>query len=127
MHVLCRFHEAVREDGLMLDLEVIRPRPVVEVDGTAVCAIEGEAILGPAEAAAATIDEMVAAGLLVEDAVDDHDVLKHYSTGAELVEDFTTKERNVPEEAIPLLERIDRACVVRERCRLRRLRVTRAP
>ena len=125
MHVLRRFREAVVPDGLMVDLQVIRPDPVVEVDGVAVCEIGGGPLFATADPAAAAMDAMVSAGLLVEEAVDDHDVRKHYATGAELVAEFAPKERKLPPEAIPLLERVDRDCVVRERCRLRRLRVRR--
>ncbi|SRR6266516_1780913 len=125
VHVLRRFREAVVPDGLMVDLQVIRPDPVVEVDGVAVCEIDGGPLFATADPAAAAVDAMVSAGLLVEEAVDDHDVRKHYATGAELVAEFAPKERKLPPEAIPLLERVDRDCVVRERCRLRRLRVRR--
>src|SRR5919106_40194 len=102
VHVLRRFREALVPAGVMLDLQVIRPDPVVEVGGAPVCEIDGS--------------------LLVEEAVDDHDVLKHYSSGAELVEDLASKPRKLPPEAVPVLERLERPCVVRERCRLRRLR-----
>src|ERR671936_2950640 len=123
VHVLRRFREALVPEGLMLDLQVIRPHPVVEVDGAEVCSIDGSPLFASADPAAAAVDEMVRARVLVEEAVDDHDVRKHYATGALVVEDFATKERTIPPEAIPLLEQIDHECVVRERCRLRRLRV----
>src|ERR671936_1655122 len=115
VHVLRRFHELLGAGGVMLDLQVIRPDPVVEVGGTVVCEIDGEPLLAAADAAAAEVDALVASGLLAEEAVDDHDVCKHYGTGAELVEDFAGKQRKIPEDAIPLLVRIERECVVRER------------
>lgn len=122
MHVLRRFREALVPGGIVLDLQVVPPDPVVEVDGEAVCAIDGRCLLDAAAAAAAAVDAMVEAGLLVEEAVDDHDVLTRYATGAELVEDFVDRKRSVPSEAVPLLVAVDRECVIRERCRLRRLR-----
>jgi hypothetical protein len=122
-HVLRRFREALVPEGLMLDLQVIRPHPLVEVGGVAVCEVDGSRLFATADAAAAAVDAMLDAGLLIEEAVDDHDVLKHYATGAELVEDFAPKMRKLSAEAIALLEPVDRECVVRERCRLRRLRV----
>jgi hypothetical protein len=94
----------------------------VEADGRFVCEIEGSTLLDRAELAQAAIDCLVADGLLEVEAVDDHDVLKHFATGAALVDDFAPKERSVPPEAIPALRAIERDCVVRERCRLRRLR-----
>jgi hypothetical protein len=41
VHVLRRFREVLLPDGLMLDLQVIRPHPVVEVDGAVACEIDG--------------------------------------------------------------------------------------
>jgi hypothetical protein len=123
VHVLSRFRAALVPEGLLLDLQVIRPDPVVEVDGAVVCEIDGSALFVTADAAAAAVDAMVDAGMLVEEAVDDHDVLKHYATGPELVEDFEPRNRKLPAVAIPLLRATDQECVVRERCRLRRLRV----
>ena len=55
--------------------------------------------------------------------MDDHDVRKHYSDGADLVEDVAESKRRFPEEVVPMLKRIEKPLVVRERCRLRRLRV----
>lgn len=121
VHVLRRFREALVPGGIVLDLQVIRPDPRVEVDGAAVCEIDGSPLLELADAAAGEVDRMVAEGLLVEHAVDDHDVLKHYASGRELVEEWEPKERTLPPEAIPLLLRVERPCAVRERCRLRRL------
>ena len=64
--------------------------------------------------------------MLEEEAVDDHDVVEHYATGAELVEDWQPKKRKLPVEAVQHLRTIERECLVRESCRLRRLRVTSA-
>jgi hypothetical protein len=129
VHVLRRFQELLVPGGLILDLQVIRPHPVVELEGRVLCTIDGSPTLTRADAAAAAVDDMVAAGVLIADAIDDHDVLRHYASGASLVEDFATKERELPADAIPALERIDQPLVVRERCRLRRLRTAlgRAP
>ena len=71
------------------------------------------------------MDAFVAQGRLLEEAVDDHDVRKHYGSGAELVDDFAGKQRKLPAAALPELRSLDGACAVRERCRLRRLRVVR--
>jgi hypothetical protein len=114
---------AARPGGLILDLQVIRPDPVVEVDGRVVCEIDGEPLFTTADAATAAVDVLIAAGRLDEEASDDHDVRKHYATGAALVDDFADKQRKLPETAVPDLLALARPCVVRERCRLRRLRV----
>ena len=126
VHVLRRFREALVPDGLMLDLQVIRPHPVVEVDGRIVCVADGSPLFAGADAATAGVDLLLEEGLLAEEAVDDCDVLEHYATGRELVDDWAPKKRARPEASIPHLLTIDRTCVVRERCRLRRLRSTAA-
>jgi hypothetical protein len=124
VHVLRNMIGAVRPGGLVLDLQVVRPGPRVEVEGSVVCEIDGEPLFRLADAAAAAVDGAIAAGTLVEEAADEHDVRKHYRSGADLVADFAGKERKVPLDAVPILRVEMRPCIVRERCRLRRLRVT---
>jgi hypothetical protein len=123
VHVLRRFREALLPAGAMLDLQAIPPQPVVESEGTILCEVDGSSLLDAAAAAAAAVDAFVRDGLLVEEAVDDHDVRRHYPSGAALVEDLEPKPRNVPPAAVPLLLRHDGPVALRERCRLRRLRV----
>jgi hypothetical protein len=119
--------QAVKPGGAVFDLQVIRPNPVVETDGRVVCDIDGEPLFLTADAATAAVDALVRAGRLVEQAVDDHDVRKHYAGGAELVADLAGKQRRLrPEDALAL-RRLDDPCSVRERCRLRRLGVQPAP
>ena len=122
MHVLRRLREALVPEGIVLDLQVIRPHPLVEVDGTVLCEIDGSSLFVGADAARAAIDLLIAEHLLEEGAVDDHDVRKHYANGAALVADFETSTRKIPVDAIPRLQAVERECVVRERCRVRRLR-----
>lgn|SRR5512134_143030 len=123
VHVLRRFREVLDPGGLMLDLQVIRPNPVVEVGGEEVCEIDGGPLFATADPAAAAVDELIASGLLVEEAAHDHDVRKHYANGADLVADFEPSRRDLPAEWIPRLLEISGPCAVRERCRTRRLRV----
>jgi hypothetical protein len=115
--------EAVRPGGLVLDLQVIRPDPEIELDGRVIAEIDGEPLFRWADAATAAVDARIAAGELVEDAVDDHQVRKHYSDGAELVEDVAASKRDLHPADVPMLEGIARPLVVRELCRLRRLRL----
>jgi hypothetical protein len=123
VHVLRHYCEALGGDRTMLDLQVIPPNPIVEAGGERICEIDGSALLADAAAAASVVDAFIAGGALVEDAVDDHEVRSHYASGPELVEDFVDRKRKVPPAAVPLLEAIDEPCVIREACRLRRLRV----
>ena len=74
MYVLGSMVEAVKPGGLVLDLQVIRPNPIVEVDGEVVGEIDGEPLFRMADAATAAVDTLVAQRTLVEQATDDHDV-----------------------------------------------------
>jgi hypothetical protein len=121
VHVLHNMVEAVKPGGLLLDLQVIRPNPTVEVDGKHVCEIDGEPLFRKADAATAAVDALVAFKRLIEQAIDDHDVRKHYSSGPELIDDFANKERSLPASALADLRSLEQPCAVRERCRLRRL------
>ncbi len=123
MHVLRRLREALVSEGIVLDLQVIRPHPLVEVNDTVLCEIDGSSLFVGADAARAAVDLLIAERLLEEEAADDHDVRKHYVNGAALVDDFAPSDRKIPTEAIPRLLRLERECVVRERCRVRRLRL----
>ena len=122
MHVLRRSREALVAGGIVLDLQVIRPDPRVELAGRLLCEADGTALFEMADAACAAVDLFIAQGRLQEEGVDDHDVAQHYSTGAELVDDWEPKKRKLPTDAVPTLRAYPGACLVRERCRLRRLR-----
>jgi len=121
VNVLSRMVDAAAPGGLILDLQVIRPDPYVELDGRVVARMDGEPLFEWADAATAAVDARIAAGDLVEEAVDDHDVRTHYPDGADLVEDVAGSRRRFADEVVPMLQRIERPVVVRERCRVRRL------
>jgi hypothetical protein len=123
VNVLGQMLEALVPGGLVLDLQVIRPNPRVEVEGRLVCEIDGEPLFEWADTATAAVDARVGAGDLVEEAVDDHDVRKHYPDGADLLDDVAGSERRFREPDIPIVRAIERPLVVRERSRLRRLRL----
>jgi hypothetical protein len=127
VHVLRNMISSIKPGGLVLDLQVIRPDPRVEVGGRILCEIDGRPLFRLADAAAAAVDAAIADGRLLEEAVDDHDVRKHYRSGADLVVDFASKERKLPVDAVPVVRAVTRPCVVRERCRLRRLRSSTLP
>lgn len=127
MDVLGRMVCAVRPEGVVLDLQVIRPDPVIEADGQIVGEIDGEPLFRWADAAVAAIDAFVRSGRLVDEESDDHDVLEHFTDGRGLVSGYAGKKRRLPEQALPTLHALDVPCAVRERCRLRRLRVPAPP
>ena len=123
MYVLGQMIKAVKPGGLVLDLQVIRPNPIVEADGEFVCEIDGEPLFRTADAATAAVDALIASRRLLDQATDDHDVREHYANGADLIDAFADKRRQLPTEALSALRALARPCVVRERCRLRRLRL----
>jgi hypothetical protein len=114
---------AVRAGGTVLDLQVIRPSPRVQVAERFICEVDGSPLFRKADAATAAIDSLIAAGRLVEEAIDDHDARTQFRNGSELVADFAPKERRLPDAAIPELLTIEQPVVIRERCRLRRLAI----
>jgi hypothetical protein len=124
VNVLHHMVEAVRPGGTILDLQVIRPNPRVEAGDDLICEIDGEPLFAQADAATAAVDGMIGTGRLIEDAVDDHDVRKHFSDGPDLIDDLKDKGRPLPEGAIQDLMTITRPLVIRERCRLRKLVVS---
>ena len=123
MNALSNMVEAARPGGHVLDLQVIRPDPYIELDGRVIARIDGAGLFAWADTAVAAIESRIAAGDLAEEATDDHEVRKHYTGGAELVDDVAQSKRSLPEQAVPALRRIRRPLVVRERCRTRLLRV----
>jgi hypothetical protein len=123
VNVLNNMIRAARPGGTILDLQVIRPHPRIELSGELVCEIDGSALFDKADAATAAVDASVARGILTEQVRDDHDVVAHYSSGRDLIEDFEDKLREIPKRAIPRLREITGPLVIRERCRLRRLRL----
>ena len=64
MHVLRRFREVLSPGGLILDLQVIRPNPVVEAAGEDVCEIDGSPLFATADPVAAEVNAMIVAGML---------------------------------------------------------------
>ena len=86
--------DAVKLGGVVLDLQVIRPNPTVEVDGKVVCEIDGELLFRMADAATAAVDALIRAGELVEQAIDHHDVRGHYASGADLIATFAGRSDN---------------------------------
>lgn len=123
MHVLGKLVDAGKPGGLVLDLQVIRPDPVVEHDGRRLGELDGTALFSKADAARAAVDALVAAGRLVEEAVLDHDVLKHFASAADLLADWTESERRPRGDLASRLAAVEGPCVTRERCRLRRLAI----
>jgi hypothetical protein len=117
---------AVKPGGLVLDLQVIRPDPVIESGEERICEIWGQPIFATADAATAAIDATIGKGLLTQEAVDDHQVRTHFPTGPDLIKDFAGKRRRIPEQALPKLLANTGPVTMREHCRLRRLRVVRA-
>ena len=122
MDALGRMIGTVKPGGLVLDLQVTRPDARVELHGRLVAEIDCKAVFRCADAAAAAVNAQIRSGDLVEEAFDDHDVRQHYADGAELVEDFAGSTRRIPEELVPAIAAINEPLVVREHCRLRRLR-----
>jgi hypothetical protein len=120
---LSQMIEATRPGGQILDLQVIRPDPVIELDGHPIAHIDGEPLFLWADAAVAAIDERISLGELVQEAFDDHDIREYYADGRELAGRFVTSKRRLSDEALRVIQPIVQPLAVRERCRTRLLRV----
>ena len=66
VHVLRNMVAAVKPGGHVLDLQVIRPDPVVEAGGHVVCEFDGEPLFRTADAAVVAIEALVRGGRLAE-------------------------------------------------------------
>jgi hypothetical protein len=121
VNVLSNMIRAVRPSGVILDLQVIRPDPRVELGEELVCEIDSGPLFAKADAAVEAINAAIAERQLIEEAVDDHDVRSHYPDGFDLINDFEDKTRELPPEALPRLRAITQPLAIREHCRLRRL------
>ena len=71
----------------------------LELDGKPIARIDGEPLFAWADAAFDAIDARIAAGDLLEEAVDDQDVRKHYPDAAELVDDLAGSKRSLSADA----------------------------
>jgi hypothetical protein len=87
--------DSVRPGGVVLDLQVIRPNPIVETRTERLSRVDGRPLFRLADAATAAVNQAIRAGLLTEEASDDHDVRKHYPAGADVVADFADKKRRI--------------------------------
>jgi hypothetical protein len=121
VNVLHNMISAVRPGGTILDLQVIRPDPRVELDDELICEVDGRPLFEKADAAARAIDAAIVAGHLTDEVSDDHDVRTHYPSGVDLIDDFEDKLRELPRRALPRLSTITQPLAIRERCRLRQL------
>ena len=65
MNALSQMIEAAAPAGVILDLQVLRPDPFVELDGEVVARIDGEELFACADTATAAIDARIAAGDLI--------------------------------------------------------------
>ncbi len=101
---------------------MIRPNPQVERDERLVAEIDGEPLFGgqTRRQPPSTLESPPETSLRRRSTTT---TCANITPTAELVEDVARSERHLPEEVVPVLERIDRPLVVRERCRVRALRV----
>lgn len=121
MHVQRRFLKAVVPGGILLDLQIIPPYPRVEAQGKVIHLVHGGEVFDWALAAGAALDRLVDEGRLLDEAYLDHDVLSHYENGAVLCANWPSKLATLPPEVTSLLSAVSTICVLRERCRLRKL------
>ena len=125
MRVLGHVRRLCRSGGIVLDLTAVPPEAVVECDGVVLGRLDQASSLERAARSEEAVDSFVAGGLLVEEASVELDVLKHFDSGADLLDDVSERGMtSVPPALATTLERIAMPLVERSYCLLRRLRVT---
>lgn len=124
MRVLRHARRLARPGGLFLDLTSIPPAAAIEHDGAVLGRLDQGAFLARAAVTEAAVDRFVGDGLLVEEARCEVDVLKHFDTGGDMLEDTAGRAySHVPPELTPTVGAIMDPVVERSHCLLRRLRV----
>ena len=108
----------------MLDLTSVLPDAAVERDGVVLGRLDQAAFLERAARSEEAVDRLVAGGLLVEEASIELDVLKHFDSGADLLDDVSGRELTAMPPALrATLPLVATPLVERSYCLLRRLRV----
>ncbi len=124
MRVLCHVRRLCRPEGIVLDLTTVPPEAAVEQDGVVLGRLDQAAFLVRAAGSEEAVDRFVADGLLVEEASLELDVLKHFGSGADLLDDVSEREMTrVPPALSATLPAVAGPLVERSFCLLRRLRV----
>jgi SAM-dependent methyltransferase len=125
VRVLRHVHRLCRPGGIVLDLTTVRPEAAVERDGVVLGRLDQASFLERAARSEEAVDRFVADGLLVEEASVELDVLKHFDSGPDLLDDVSERGlTSVPPALGAALERVATPLVERSYCLLRRLRLT---
>lgn len=108
----------------MLDLTTVPPAGSAEVGGVVLGRLDQAAFLERAALTEQAVDQLVAEGMLVEEASLSLDVLKHFDSGAEAIADMESRPvSRLPADLRAALEPVTEPVVERSWCLLRRLRV----
>ncbi len=124
MRVLSHVYRLCRPQGIVLDLTAVPPEAAVECDGAVLGRLDQAAFLERAARSEEAVDRFVARGLLVEEASIELDVLKHFDSGADLLDDVSERGMtSIPSALGATLEQVATPLVERSFCLLRRLHV----
>ncbi len=124
MRVLRHARRLCRPEGTILDLTSVHPPASIEHDGVELGQLEQTAFLARAAITEDAVDALVTAGLLVAEASVVVDVLKHFDSGADAIEDIDRRAvTRLPDALRAKLRRIGGPVAERSHCLLRRLRV----
>jgi hypothetical protein len=122
--VLRNVHRLCEPGGIVLDLTCVPPPAGVEVRGRLIGRLDQERFLERAAHTEQAVAALVVEGLLVDEASLRHEVLEHYETAADLIEDVDGRRYSrLPPAVRESLASIEEPVVERSTCLLRRLRV----
>ncbi len=80
----------------MLDLQPIRRDASFQLEAVRLRDQTASHLFIGADAATAAVDDLVCVGVLIEEAIDDHDVREHYDDELAEVAAYATKRRHLP-------------------------------
>jgi hypothetical protein len=110
--------------GIVLDLTCAPIPAAIELDGRRLGQLDQDEFLARAAQTEEAVELLIREELLVEEASLAHDVLKHYDSGPEVIEDIAERPYSrMPPALASRLAVIARPLVERVPCLWRRLRV----
>lgn len=127
VNVLRRLVAALVPAGVVLDLSSVPPAAEIETGGIVLGSLDEDAFFARSLPAMAGLDALVAGGLLREAGRSSCDILLHFDSGAELIEDVGTRAHTrLSDDLGERLTLVEGPVRQREHCVLRRFETVHA-
>jgi hypothetical protein len=127
VNVLRRLVEALVPGGVVLDLSSVPPAAEIETGGVVLGSLDEDAFFARSLPAMAGLDALAAEGVLQEAGRSSCDILLHFVSGADLLEDIGTRSHTaLSDELAERLRLVEGPVRQREHCVLRRFEIVEA-